>query len=48
MKSKERQLLKEIMGYFARGDMAISASNSDIAQTLFEAQELLTNLNLSK
>lgn len=39
--SKERQLLKEFMSYFARGSIAISSSNSDIGQTLSEAQELL-------
>ena len=39
--SKERQLLKEIMSYIAKGGLAIIDSNSDVAQTLFEVQELL-------
>ena len=42
--SKERELLKEIMSYFAKGDITIRKfeNSSDVAETLHTAQELLT------
>ena len=41
--SKERELLKEIMSYFAKGDITIRRfeNSSDVAETLHTAQELL-------
>ena len=40
--NKERGLLKEIMCYFAAGEVAVSnASLGDLAETLYEIQELL-------
>ena len=40
--SKERELLKEIMRYFTAGEVAVSnASLGDLAETLYEIQELL-------
>jgi polynucleotide 5'-kinase involved in rRNA processing len=41
--SNERQLLKEIMSYFAKGDITIRQfeNSADIAETLYNAQELL-------
>ena len=43
MMSKERELLKEIMSYFAKGDITIRRfeNSSDVAETLHTAQELL-------
>ena len=42
--SKERELLKEIMSYFAKGDITIRKfeNSSDVAETLHTAQEILT------
>ena len=41
--SRERELLKEIMCYFAKGDITIRKfeNSSDVAETLHTAQELL-------
>ena len=41
--SKERELLKEIMSYLAKGDITIRKfeNSSDVAETLHTAQELL-------
>ena len=41
--SKERELLKEIMSYFAKGDITIRKfeNSSDVAETLHTAQKLL-------
>lgn len=41
--SAERELLKEIMSYFAKGDITIRKfeNSSDIAETFHTAQELL-------
>ena len=41
--SKERELLKEIMSYFAKGDITIRKfeDSGDIAETLYTVQELL-------
>ena len=41
--SKERELLKEIMSYFDKGDITIRTfeNSSDVAETLHAAQELL-------
>ena len=41
--SNERELLKEIMSYFAKGDITIRKfeNSSDVAETLHTAQELL-------
>ena len=42
--SNERELLKEIMSYFAKGDITIRKfeNSSDVAETLHTAQELLS------
>ena len=42
--SKERELLKGIMSYVAKGDITIRKfeNSSDVAETLHTAQELLT------
>ena len=46
--SKERDLLKEIMSYFAKGDITIRKfeNSSDVAETLHTAQELLNQPTL--
>ena len=42
-RERERELLKEIMSYFAKGDITIRKfeNSSDVAETLHTAQELL-------
>jgi hypothetical protein len=48
--SKERELLKEIMTYFAKGDITIRKfeNDSDIAEALHNAQELLSQPEQTK
>ena len=44
MMSKERELIKEILSHFAKGNITIRKfeNSADIAETLYNAQELLT------